>query len=180
DDGAGVAVGMGGGGLIYKLGPKPGRAVRGVGLVNEEKGLAGGGAYSAGQAAEIKKHVAAVESDLWGGHPTRFLAHIHTAGLQSVQPIAEILKASGAGLIKVTDGAVGADISPLDAAGVPGFSPLQDSRTYFNYHHTAADTLDKVSPRELAENCAVMALLAYSLATIPDPPRLKAATLGGP
>ena len=53
-------------------------------------------------------------------------------------------------------------------AGVPGFAPMQDSRTYFNYHHTAADTLDKIVPRELQENAAATAVLAYTLANLPQ------------
>ena len=52
--------------------------------------------------------------------------------------------------------------------GVPGFAPLQDVRTYFNYHHSAADTLDKIGPRELQENAAAMAVLAYTLANLPE------------
>jgi carboxypeptidase Q len=52
---------------------------------------------------------------------------------------------------------------------VPTFAPIQDARTYFNYHHTAADTLDKIVPRELAENAAVVALLTYTIASLPEP-----------
>jgi hypothetical protein len=52
---------------------------------------------------------------------------------------------------------------------VPAFGLWQDTRTYFNYHHTAADTLDKIVPRELAENAAAMAVLAYALANLPQP-----------
>ena len=58
------------------------------------------------------------------------------------------------------------DIGPLLALGVPCFGPIQDDRFYFNYHHTSADTLDKVVPRELQENAAVMAVLAYALANL--------------
>ena len=53
--------------------------------------------------------------------------------------------------------------------GVPKFSPIQDSRFYFNYHHTAADTLDKIVPKELAENAAVVAVAAYTLANLEQP-----------
>ena len=49
-------------------------------------------------------------------------------------------------------------------AGVPAIGVMQDDRTYFNYHHSAADTLDKVAPVELRENAAAMAVLAYALA----------------
>ena len=53
--------------------------------------------------------------------------------------------------------------------GVPVFALMQDERTYFNYHHTAADTLDKIVPRELAENAAAMAVLGFALADMPQP-----------
>ena len=62
----------------------------------------------------------------------------------------------------------GSDVASLGEAGVPTFAPIQDSRTYFNYHHTAADTLDKVNPKELQENCAVVAALAYTLTSMPQ------------
>jgi carboxypeptidase Q len=57
----------------------------------------------------------------------------------------------------------------LEKAGVPAFSPIQDNRFYFNYHHTAADTLDKIVPKELAENSAVVAVVAYALANMERP-----------
>jgi Zn-dependent M28 family amino/carboxypeptidase len=58
----------------------------------------------------------------------------------------------------------GEDIGGLTEKGVPSFAPVQDSRFYFNYHHTAADTFDKVDPKHLNENAAVMTVLAYALA----------------
>jgi Zn-dependent M28 family amino/carboxypeptidase len=63
----------------------------------------------------------------------------------------------------------GADIAAMSEAGVPAFGVMQDGRTYFNYHHTAADTLDKVVPAELRENAAAMAVLAYALTNMRDP-----------
>ena len=84
-------------------------------------------------------------------------------------PLAPLLQASGAGVTRQSSNSEGADISPLDTAGVPTFAPIQDARTYFNYHHTAADTLDKIVPRELAENAAVIALLAYTIANLAEP-----------
>ena len=62
----------------------------------------------------------------------------------------------------------GADIAAMSEAGVPAFGVMQDGRTYFNYHHTAADTLDKVVPAELRENAAAMAVLAYALTNMKD------------
>jgi len=80
-------------------------------------------------------------------------------------PVAAILQESGAGILNLVEHC-GADIEPLEKAGVPSFSPIQDSRFYFNYHHTAADTLDKIVPKELAENSAVVAVAAYALANM--------------
>jgi hypothetical protein len=82
-----------------------------------------------------------------------------------LEPVAAILEESGAGMLTLVEHC-GADIEPMEAAGVPAFSPIQDSRFYFNYHHTAADTLDKIVPKELAENSAVVAVAAYALANI--------------
>jgi Zn-dependent M28 family amino/carboxypeptidase len=59
---------------------------------------------------------------------------------------------------------VGEDVNSITDKGVPGFTPSQDGRFYFNYHHTPADTFDKVDPKELGENAAVMAVVAYALA----------------
>jgi carboxypeptidase Q len=87
------------------------------------------------------------------------------ANLPLLQPTAQILQSSGAGILRAAEDTE-TDIGPLLALGVPCFGPIQDDRFYFNYHHTAADTLDKVVPRELQENAAVMAVLAYSLANL--------------
>jgi Zn-dependent M28 family amino/carboxypeptidase len=60
----------------------------------------------------------------------------------------------------------GTDVIPIGVAGVPTFSPIQDARTYFDYHHTAADTLDKIRPEALRENAAFATVLAYALANM--------------
>jgi Zn-dependent M28 family amino/carboxypeptidase len=83
-------------------------------------------------------------------------------------PVASVLQESGAGILNLVEHC-GADIEPMEKAGVPAFSPLQDSRYYFNYHHTAADTVDKIVPKELAENAAVVAVAAYALANSEQP-----------
>ncbi len=167
DDAVGVAVAMQTAQLIKKLGLNPKRTIRVIAWMNEENGLRGGQTYFENHSSQIANHFAAIESDLGAGHPTGFNAHLDPKAQPLLQPIADILASSGAGIIRFVTGPVGADISPLENAGVPGFSPLQDTRTYFNYHHTAADTLDKVNPRELAENAAVIAVLTYALASLP-------------
>ncbi|MBL8170236.1 MAG: M20/M25/M40 family metallo-hydrolase [Acidobacteria bacterium] len=169
DDAAGVAAAMEVAHLCKQLGLKPKRTIRIIAWMNEENGLRGGTTYFQNQQNNLANHIAALESDLGAGHPTGFFAHVKPEAMPMLQPIAQVLQTSGAGLIRLVTGSVGADISPLEAAGVPGFAPLQDNRTYFDYHHTPADTFDKIVPRELAENAAVMAVLAYAIASLPEP-----------
>ena len=76
---------------------------------------------------------------------------------------------SGAGVLNFSEHCGRRGYRPAKETGVPGFSPIQDNRIYFHYHHTAADTLDKIVPQELAENAAVVAVTAYALANIEQP-----------
>lgn len=169
DDAAGVAVAMQTANLIKQLGLKPKRTIRVIAWMNEENGLVGGRTYAQDHQAEVVNHIAAIESDLGASHPLGFRAHATPAAITKLRPASAILQSIGAGLIDVVNGSPEADITPLDALGVPTFGLWQDSRTYFDYHHTTADTLDKIVPRELAENAAVMAVLAYALANLPEP-----------
>jgi carboxypeptidase Q len=83
--------------------------------------------------------------------------------------VLDILQSLGANVIKDTPFAPGADVAGMSEAGVPTLGIMQDGRTYFNYHHTAADTLDKIVPRELRENAAAMVVMGYALASIGQP-----------
>jgi Zn-dependent M28 family amino/carboxypeptidase len=168
DDAAGVAVAMQTANLVRQLGLHPRRTIRVIAWMNEENGSRGGKGYAKDHAAEINHHFAAIETDLGADHPVG----INYAGqleLQDfLQPIAKVLAKSGAGLLaRRTD--VGEDVSELTKQGVPSFSPIQDSRFYFDYHHTAADTFDKIDPRHLAETAAINAVLAYGLANLEQP-----------
>jgi len=135
--------------------------------MNEENGTRGAQAYAKDYQSDFANHFAAIETDLGAGHPLGFNAQGKPELLTLLQPLAVILQSQGAGVTRMVE-ETGTDVEPLGAAGVPTFSPIQDSRTYFNYHHTAADTLDKVNPRELQENCALVAALAYTLASMPQ------------
>jgi carboxypeptidase Q len=174
DDGAGVAAAMQTVQLITQLHLRPKRTIRLIAWMNEENGGAGARTYATEHAGELGRHVAAIESDLGAGHPVGFEAYIDPKGLEMLAPISAVLRRSGAGLMTLSFTPVQADITPLERAGVPGFGLTQDGRTYFSYHHTAADTFDKIMPRELAENAAAMAVLAYGLASMPRSlPRLS-------
>jgi carboxypeptidase Q len=167
DDGAGVVVAMQTLQLIKQLGLRPKRTIRFVAWMNEENGVVGGQTYAKDYAGDLANHFAAIESDRGAGHPLGIEAKAKRDALPLLAPMAGVLQSSGAGLLKLTDGTE-TDITPIADLGVPAFGLWQDTRTYFDYHHTAADTLDKVVPRELAENAAVMAVLAYTLANLPQ------------
>jgi len=129
----------------------------------------GGTEYAREEAANVAKHFAAIESDLGASHP---LGVWYTGKPEIgayLAPISGVLREQGAALTQLQAGGVGADIGPLTQRGVPSFAPFFDTRTYFNYHHTAADTFDKIDPKQLAETGALMAVMAYGLANLEQP-----------
>ena len=166
DDAVGVAQAMQVPYLLKQLKLKPKRTIRVVAFMNEENGFMGANTYA--EKADTAKHFAAIESDLGASHPIGFVFAGKTEALPFFAPLSKILSAQGASQINVQPRA-SSDISTLTAKGVPSFSPWFDQRTYFNYHHNAADTFDKVVPKELAENASVMAVLAYGLANLEQP-----------
>jgi Zn-dependent M28 family amino/carboxypeptidase len=170
DDGGGCAIVMESLRLIQKLGVKPRRTIRGVLFTNEENGLRGGKDYAARHGDET--HVAAIETDSGAFRPLGFGVTAGEGGVEMVRGIARHLSILGADTI--TAGGGGADISPLRKLGVPVMGLRVDGERYFDYHHTAADTLDKVDRADLDRGVAAMALMAYMLADHPDTlPRLE-------
>ncbi len=156
--------------LVKQLNLRPRRTIRVIAWMNEENGLVGGRTYARNRsaAADVANQYAAIESDRGAGHPLGFEVFGKPALIELLQPVSRLLESSGAGLMRMVEGTE-ADISPLAAAGVPAFGLWQDSRTYFDYHHTPADTFDKIAPQELAENAAAMTVLAYALASLDAP-----------
>ncbi|MGB8259664.1 MAG: M20/M25/M40 family metallo-hydrolase [Terracidiphilus sp.] len=168
DDGAGVAVSMQAIHLLKQLGIRPRRTVRFIAWMAEEQGGEGAEFYNREHKDKFPSHIGAIEADLGCDHPTG----IYVAGKpelrQWLRPVAGVLDSFGAGSLTESQG-VGEDVDGLTRAGVPSFAPIFDSRTYFNYHHTAADTFDKVDPRTFNQNAALVAVLAYALADSADP-----------
>lgn len=168
DDGAGVAVSMQAIHLLHALGLHPRRTVRFVAWMSEEEGSEGAAAYMAEHKDEAANHIAVIESDLGADHPTG----LYYAGKPPLggwlRPVSGVLESIGASSLESVGG-VGEDVDGMTRKGVPSFAPIQDSRFYFNYHHTAADTFDKVDPKHLNENAAIMAVLGYALADSAEP-----------
>ncbi|MCA1732085.1 MAG: M20/M25/M40 family metallo-hydrolase, partial [Acidobacteria bacterium] len=161
DNASGVAMTMETMRVIAELGLEPKRTIRAVLFMNEEFGLSGARAYAAEYPPEV--HYAAVESDAGVGAPKGFFTTLDASAIERVMPTVAALAPIGANRF-VTSPSTGADTSPLVSKGVPGFGVAPDSRLYFAYHHSPADTLDKIDPRHLQENAAAMAVLTWVLA----------------
>ena len=169
DDGAGVAVAMEAAEIIQKLHLHPRRTLRVIAWMDEENGGSGSQAYSKDYTNEFPKHAAVIESDSGAAHPLGFNIKMSMAAAELLRPVLNVLQSFGANALQPSSYPPGADIAAMSEAGVPALGLMQDGRTYFNYHHTAADTLDKIDPQQLRENGAAMAVMGYALATMKDP-----------
>jgi Zn-dependent M28 family amino/carboxypeptidase len=163
DDGAGVVVSMQAIHLMQKLGLHAKRTIRFIAWMDEESGSEGAATYAEEHKSQLADQIGAFESDLGCDHPTGLIYAGKPELAGWLRPVAHVLEPIGAGVLQPNEEA-GEDIAAIVSQGVPGFAPLQDSRFYFNYHHTAADTFDKVDPVHLAENAAVMVVGAYAIA----------------
>jgi carboxypeptidase Q len=173
DDGGGVVVAWEALRVLKRLGLKPKRTIRVVGWTNEENGGRGGAGYRDAHRAAVDKHVLAIESDGGVFKPQGFGFTGSDAAFDIVKQIGTLLDRIGSGAI--VRGGGGADIAPIMALGVPGMGLNVDGTKYFWYHHTEADTIDKLDPREMALCVATMAVMAFIVADLPDPlPRAPA------
>ncbi len=152
--------------LLKQLGLRPRRTLRVVLWTNEENGLRGANAYRDAHAAEMPNHVLAMESDGGVFAPKGFSFDGSSEALPAVAAIVSLLQPLGAN--EVAPGGAGADVGPLTALGVPGLGLQVDGTRYFWYHHSEADTMDKLDPREVAQCVAAMAVMAYVIADMPE------------
>jgi carboxypeptidase Q len=169
DDAAGVAVAMQAAEVLQKLHLRPKRTLRVIAWMDEENGGAGSQTYTKDHSNDFPRHIAAIESDSGAAHPLGFDIRMTTSAADLIRPALNVLQSFGATALQPSSYPPGADIAAMSEAGVPALGLLQDGRTYFNYHHSAADTLDKIVPSELRENAAAMAVMGYALADMKDP-----------
>ncbi|HRG58355.1 MAG TPA: M20/M25/M40 family metallo-hydrolase [Bacteroidia bacterium] len=159
DDGAGCVQSMEVMRIFKAIGYQPKHSLRVVLFMNEENGLRGGKEY-AKQAKEKKEtHIAAIESDAGGFTPRGFSFEAPSWFMNSVKNYKPLLLPYDLHDLDAVGG--GPDISPLKDQGVPLAELMPDSQRYFDYHHTADDTFDKVNKRELELGAAAMAALIY-------------------
>ena len=167
DDGGGVIVAWEALRLMKRLGLRPRRTVRVVAWVNEENGDRGGEAYRDAHADDLARHVLAIESDGGVFRPSGFGFSGSDSALAIVRRVGRLLARIGADTI--SRGGGGTDIGPIMERGVPGMGLNTEGSRYFWYHHSDADTVDKLDPHEMAECVATMAVMAYVVADLPEP-----------
>jgi carboxypeptidase Q len=155
--------------LLKELGFRPRRTIRVVLFTNEENGLRGGNAYRDAHRAELSKHIIAIEADSGIYRPEGFgLAATAPPLVRSnMMEIARLLV--GIDAHRIGAGGGGADIGPIMREGVVGANLDVEGSRYFDIHHTQADTLDKIDPRNLSLVVATMAVMAYTIADLPEP-----------
>ncbi|MDQ3494344.1 MAG: M28 family peptidase [Pseudomonadota bacterium] len=159
DDGAGIAITMAAGHLVGRLVQRPARSIRVVAFANEEQGLHGGRAYAEKYAADVARHQLVAESDFGAGRIYAFNTSAPAYAQAAQARIAEALAPLG---IAASDkGGPGPDLGPIAARGAAWAWLGQDGSDYFDLHHTADDTLDKIDPAALAQNTAAYAVFAY-------------------
>ena len=192
DDGSGIMGTLAAVDIIKRSGLKPRRTIRIVFWVNEENGGAGGKAYRAALTpTELKNHVAAIEMDGGAEQPVGYgfgytgtprhlkpgddpnaapepLSPGEEHSLALLREIASLTAGPEVGAGTIRQGGGGSDISPLMAEGVPSLGEMTTGAHYFDWHHTEADTLDKVDPQDFRKNIASLAVMTYILADMPE------------
>ena len=169
DDGGGAVGAWEAVRLMQRLNLRPRRTVRVVLWTNEENGGAGAKAYADSQAAQVGKHVLAIESDNGVFNPKGFVLASSDSTAAVVQQVAGLLQAINATGVQRVPESPAADITPLAEQGVPTMELDVDGSRYFWYHHSEGDMLDKLDPAEMARCVAAMAVMAYVVADLPEP-----------
>ena len=161
DDGAGVAVTIAAARLVQQLPERPLRGVRVVLFANEEQGIYGAKAYAEKHAAELARHVLGAEADLGSGRIFRFRSRVAAEAEARVALLEQWLAPLRIPWQRDQPAWGGADFGQMRRLGMPVIDLNHDASQYFDLHHSANDTLDKVNPSDLQFNVAAYATLIY-------------------
>ncbi len=166
DDGGGCLAAWEAARLILKLGLKPKRTIRIVLWTNEENGMAGAKTYRRDHKTDLRDHLLGIESDSGAFKPTGFGFAGSEKAMPYLQEIGQLLQPIRPA--RLAWGCRGADVMQLLTEGVPAMHLEVNRERYFWFHHTDADTIDKLTPKEVQECVAFMAVMAYVVADMPD------------
>lgn len=165
DNGAGIAEILQAAQVLRQLKVKPKRTIRFIAWMNEENAAHGGNGYDqylADHKNEMSKHVADIEIDVGTFHPLGYEAYASESLLETLRPLRDVLGKMNSGVVVRQHAAGGFDDF------MPDFQPFVNNRTYYDSHHTVADTFAMIDPKGLQENAALMAVLAYAMASVPE------------
>ena len=167
DDGAGVAITMATADLIRRLAPeRPHRTIRVVLFAAEEIGLVGARQYAQAHKNDLENLIVGAESDFGAGPVWALASRVSPDALFVVDKMAQLM--GPLGVIRAERKATGGpDVGQLRLIGMPVMDLMQDGTDYFDLHHTADDTLDKVEPAALRQNMAAWAVFTYLAAEWP-------------
>jgi len=173
DDGGGCVMAMEVINVLRKLKLTPRRTIRVVLFTNEENGVRGGKAYAKDHADELDLHVVAIESDSGVFSPRGLGTSCSDDARQAVAvsqmgEIMDLLAPMIGEKLEAPTGGGGVDISPMGPAGVVLIGHRMESSKYFHYHHSPADTIDKVDPDLMSKNVAMLAASTFILADMPE------------
>ena len=166
DDGGGCLAAWEAARLMFQLGLRPKRTVRVVLWTNEENGIRGAMSYAKRHEAALAKHTLAIESDSGVFQPSGFGFLGSGRGMEIIRGVGRLLDPIGSG--NIAKGCRGADVLKLVRGGVPVMHLEVDREKYFWFHHTDADTIDKLNPAEFNRCVAAMAVMAYVIADLPE------------
>jgi carboxypeptidase Q len=166
DDGGGCVAAWQAVKLMKELGLRPKRTVRVVMWTNEENGLRGGDGYRDAHINDLENHILAMESDAGVFKPQGFGFSGSDEAFDIISDIGKLLDPIESG--SITKGGGGADIGPIMREGVPGMGLKVEGSKYFWYHHTNADTWDKLNKDDFNRCVAAMAVMAYVVADMPE------------
>ena len=159
DDGAGIVQSIEVLRIFKSLNYKPKRTIRVVLFANEENGLRGGNKYARESKLKNEKHFFALESDAGGFTPRGFSFDTSEKEFKLIKKFEELFEDYGMNNFFL--GGSGADIGPLKDGLVILAGLRPDPQRYFDVHHAASDTFDKINKRELELGAAAMASLIY-------------------
>jgi carboxypeptidase Q len=164
DDGSGVVIVMAAAKLIADLPRRSHRGIRVILFANEEQNVYGGREYARAHAHELGLHFAGAESDFGAGRVLELVASVSDEARPSMEKLAAQLEPLGISYDASKSAYGGADLGQMRKLGMPAIDLRQDGSEYFDIHHTANDTLDKVDPDALKQNVAAWVTLAWFMA----------------
>ena len=165
DNGAGIAEILQAARVFQQMKLRPKRTIRFIAWMNEENAANGGNGYdqyAQDHRSELPKHVADIEIDVGTWHPVGYEVYASESLLNALRPMQSVLGKISSGVVQRRPGH--GDMDDF----MPGFEPFVDNRTYYDSHHTVADTFAMIDPKGIQENAALVGVLGYAMASVPE------------